>query len=143
MKRLVLGAWRRYRQQILYLIVGGWNTVFQYGVFSLCWYLLHTHLGPDTILLIAYVIGSVNGFLGFRYIVFAPASHPLIEYLKYQVVYAPLLALNIIALPLLLRHTNLSAYAIQALLACFVIVAAYIGNKYFTFRRLGHRAGLE
>ena len=140
MKQLVLGVWRRYRQQILYLVVGGWNTAFQYGVFVVCWYLLHADLHPDIILLIAYLIASVNGFLAFRYIVFKPASHPLIEYLKFQVVYAPLLVLNMIALPLLLKHTHLSAYAIQALLAVFAIVAAYVGNKYFTFRRFGRQA---
>ena len=136
--------WRSHRDKILYLVVGAWNTLFQYVVFSICWYLLGEHAHPDLVLLVAYLIGSMNGFLGFRYVVFGPASHPLIEYIRFQLVYLPLLALNMIVLPLLLRHTTLNAYAIQALFAVFVIVVAYIGNKYFTFRRpRSSRHGLD
>jgi putative flippase GtrA len=140
MMRLVLGAWRRYRQQILYLVVGGWNTLFQYGVFVVCWYFLHAHLHPDVILLIAYLIASINGFLGFRYIVFKPVSHPLLEYARFQMVYLPLLVINMVGLPLLLKHTSLGAYVIQALFGAFSVVVGYVGNKYFTFRRFGRPA---
>jgi putative flippase GtrA len=143
MMRFAVGVWRRYRQQILYLVVGGWNTLFQYGVFVVCWYLLHDHLHPDVVLLIAYLIASINGFLGFRYIVFKPVSHPLLEYMRFQMVYVPLLVVNMIGLPLLLKHTSLGAYAIQALFGAFSVVVGYVGNKYFTFRRFGRPAGAE
>jgi len=26
-----------HHEKLLYLVVGSWNTLFQYGVFSLCW----------------------------------------------------------------------------------------------------------
>ena len=136
LKSLAVQLLRKHHEAVLYLIVGAWNTLFQYAVFAVCWYFLSPHLQPDLVLLIAYLIASVNGFLGFRYIVFKPASHPLVEYLKFQLVYLPLLALNMVVLPLLLRHTQLSAYVIQALFAGFTIVAAYFGNKYSTFRRV-------
>jgi putative flippase GtrA len=123
-----------HREKILYLVVGGWNTLFQYGVFSLCWYLLSPYWPPVPILLLSYVIGSVNGFLGFRFIVFgASGTHPLLEYLRFQLVYLPLLALNLVGLPLLLRHTNWNAYAIQAAFGAFAVVAGFLGNKYFAF----------
>ena len=54
-----------HHEKLLYLVVGGWNVLFQYGVFSLCWYLLSPLWPPIPILLIAYLIASVNGFLGF------------------------------------------------------------------------------
>ncbi len=135
MRRLAKEAWRGHRDKVLYLVVGAWNTLFQYLVFSACWYLLHDSLHADVVLLIAYLIGSVNGFLGFRYIVFKPVSHPLLEYLRFQVVYLPLLAANLVVLPLLLTHTDLNAYVIQALFAVVVVIAGYLGNRYFTFRR--------
>lgn len=135
MRRPLSEVWHGHRDKVLYLVVGAWNTLFQYLVFSACWYLLHDHLHPDVVLLIAYLIGSVNGFLGFRYLVFGPASHPLLEYLRFQLVYLPLLAANMVVLPLLLANTRLNAYAIQALFAVVVVVTAYLGNKYFTFRR--------
>ena len=135
MNRLAQAAWTHHRDKVLYLVVGGWNTVFQYAVFSACWYLLHDHVHPDVVLLIAYLIASVNGFLGFRYIVFKPVSHPLVEYLRFQVIYLPILVINLVILPLLLKHTSLNAYAIQALFAVFAVVVGYVGNKYFTFRK--------
>jgi putative flippase GtrA len=135
MKRVARPAWVRHREKVLYIVVGGWNTLFQYGAFALCWYLLHGRLHPALILLIAYGIASINGFIGFRHIVFGPAGRPFVEYARFQAVYLPLLALNMVALPVLLKHTSLNAYAIQALFAIFSVVVAFVGNKYFTFRR--------
>ena len=132
---LAATAWNAHREKILYLVVGCWNVVFQYAIFSLCWYFLQDRLHPDVILLLATATGSVNGYLGFRYIVFGPTGHPLREFLRFQVVYAPILLVNMVLLPLLLRHTSLNAYAIQALWGMAAIVIAYVGNKYFTFRK--------
>ena len=53
----------------------------------------------------------------------------------FQVVYLPLLAINLVVLPLMLACTSLNAYVVQALFAVFSVVASYVGNKYFTFRR--------
>jgi putative flippase GtrA len=119
----------------MYLVVGTWNMVFAYGCFSLLYYLFHEHLPSSGILAIAYVISSIMGFFTMRHLVFAPVTHPLIEYLRYQSVYLPLVAMNLVVLPLALRYSDLNAYVIQALFAVFAVVAAYLGNKYFTFRR--------
>jgi putative flippase GtrA len=125
-----------HREKILYLFVGGWNTLFTYISFVVLFYLLNPYLHPSVILVLGYLVASVNGFIGFRYIVFGPAGHPLMEYLKYQFVYLPLLIGNMILLPLLLKHTSLNAYLIEALYGALSIVLGYIGNKYFTFRRV-------
>jgi putative flippase GtrA len=119
----------------MYLVVGGWNTLFAYGCFSLLYYLLHRRLAPSVVLVIAYVIASPNGFLTFRYLVFAPAMHPVVEYLRYQAVYLPILGLNLLVLPLALEHSTLNAYVVQALFVIFAVIAAYLGNKYFAFRK--------
>lgn len=134
-QRWILRHWPRHREKVMYLVVGAWNTLFAYGCFSGLYYLLNDDLPPSVILAIAYVISSLNGFLTFRYLVFAPVTHPVIEYLRYQAVYLPILALNLVVLPLALKYSDLSAYAIQALFAIFAIIAAYLGNKYFAFRK--------
>jgi GtrA-like protein. len=120
---------------VMYLVVGAWNTLFAYGCFALLYYLLHDYLGPIAILAIAYAVPSINGYLTFRYLVFKPVSHPLIEYARYQAVYLPIGAVNFVVLPLALKYSDLNAYAIQALFAIFAIIAAYLGNKYFAFRK--------
>jgi len=119
----------------MYLVVGGWNTLFAYGSFSVLYFLLNEGLTPSAILAMAYVVASVNGYLTFRFLVFTPVRHPVVEYLRYQAVYLPILALNLVVLPLALKYSDLNAYAIQALFAIFATVAGYLGNKYFAFRK--------
>jgi len=119
----------------MYLVVGGWNTLFTYVCFSVLYYFLHDSLAPSAILTLVWAIASVNGYLSFRYLVFTPVRHLVVEYLRYQAVYLPILALNLVCLPLALEHTNLSAYVVQALLSVCAVVIAYFGNKYFAFRK--------
>jgi putative flippase GtrA len=131
------GAWQDHREKVLYLVVGAWNTLFSYACFSLLYYLLNEHVFSSVILVASYVLASINGFLGFRYIVFQSRGHPVAEYLRFQLVYLPLLVVNAIALPLFLAYTDLNAYVVQAGWAVFSVIAGYLGNKYFTFRRRG------
>jgi len=132
-----LKAMRAHREKLLYLVVGGWNTLFQYASFALLYYLLSGLLFSSVILFVSYVLSSINGFLGFRLIVFKSKGHPVVEYLKFQLVYVPLLAINMILLPLMLAYTPLNAYVVQALFAVVSVVMGYFGNKYFTFRETG------
>jgi putative flippase GtrA len=131
----VLRNWPRHREKVMYLIVGGWNSVFAYACFAIFYQLLSDRLAPSVILTCSFATASVNGYLTFRYLVFGPTRHPVVEYLRYQVVYLPILAVNLVVLPLALMYTTLNAYIVQALFAVFAVVAAYVGNKYFTFRK--------
>jgi putative flippase GtrA len=133
--RHVRKLWPQYRSKVMYLIVGACNSLFSYGCFSLLYYLLHEKLPSPGIVVGAYAIASIMGFLTMRYLVFKPVTHPLIEYLRYQVVYVPILMVNLAVLPLALRYSELNAYIIQALFAIFAIIAGYLGNKYFAFRK--------
>jgi len=135
LQRWAIENWPRHRQKVMYLVVGGWNSLFVYGCFSALYYILNVRLAPSAILAIAYAVASVNGYLTFRFLVFTPVRHPLVEYLRYQAVYLPIQVFNLVALPLALGYTNLSAYIVQGLLAPVAVVAAYLGNKYFTFRK--------
>jgi len=128
-------VWHDHREKVLYLVVGAWNTLFSYACFSLLYYLLQEHVFSSVILLVSYVLASINGFLGFRYIVFRSSGHPVAEYLRFQVVYVPLLVVNALALPLFLAYTDYNAYVVQAGWAVIAVIAGYLGNKYFTFRR--------
>lgn len=119
----------------MYLVVGGWNMLFAYGCFSLLYYFAHDYLPSSVILAIAYLVSSLMGFFTMRHLVFTPVGRPLVEYVRYQTVYLPLMAVNLVVLPLALKYSTLNAYVIQAMFAAFAVVASYLGNKYFTFRR--------
>lgn len=135
MSESALKAMRAHREKLLYVVVGGWNTLFQYVSFSVLYYLLHGQLFSSVILFLSYALASINGFLGFRYVVFKSKGHPVVEYFRFQLVYVPLLAINMVVLPLMLAYTSLNAYVVQALFAAMSVVIGYVGNKYFTFRR--------
>jgi putative flippase GtrA len=135
MPQLLHIHWPRHRDKVMYLVAGAWNTLFSYGCFSILYHLLHEHLPSSGILAISYLISSIVGFLNMRYLVFTPVKHALIEYLRYQVVYVPILIVNLVVLPLALRYSDLNAYAVQALFAVFAVIAGYLGNKYFTFHK--------
>ena len=134
LRGLTLLKWPRHRDKVAYLVVGGWNSFLYYGCFAVLYFLFNERLVPSAILLIAYLIATMNGYLTFRFLVFAPVRHPVVEYLRYQAVYLPILALNMLVLPLALSM-NVSPYIAQALCGVFALVAAYLGNKYFVFRR--------
>jgi putative flippase GtrA len=121
------------RERILYVVVGGWNSLFQYVVFAILVYLLTGRVPVWVVLPIAYVIGSINGFLCFKYIVFRSEGNGIAEYLRFNVVYVPLLLINMVALPLLIHAWNLNAYAVQAVLIPVFVVAGYLANRLFTF----------
>jgi len=133
--QLVEKYWPVYREKILYLAVGAWNMAFTYGLFALLYYLLHEWLFSSLILVIVYVISSLVGFVGYRYIVFRSSGDPVREYLRFQLVYAPLAAVNMFVLPVAIAYTDWNAYAIQAAFSVIAVILSYLGNKYFAFRR--------
>jgi putative flippase GtrA len=139
-QRWRLEYWPRHREKVMYLVVGGWNSLFTYCCFVVLYYFLNGILAPAAILVLVWAIATMNGYLTFRRFVFAPARNSIVEYLRYQAVYLPILAVNLVALPLGLAYTSFSPYLIQAVISAFAVVAAYFGNKYFVFSRPRTRA---
>jgi len=125
----------RRREQILFVVVGAWNTAFGYGVFALFYWLLQGSVPATAILLPSYAVAFVNNFLCYKYIVFRTQGGHVGEVLRFMVVYIPVLAANLIVLPLALRTLPLSAYVVQAVYTFVVAVLSYLGLKLFAFRR--------
>ena len=129
----------RRREQVLYLIVGGWNTLFGYCLFAGLYYLLHNVMGLPRISgsMIALVVGSViaitNNYILYRIIVFRSRGPVRREVPRFLVVYIVTLAVNLSVLPLALRELPFNVYAIQAVFTAVAVVASYVANKYFSF----------
>jgi putative flippase GtrA len=124
----------RRREQVLYLVVGGWNTVFGYGVWALLQYLLGDHLHYLVIVLLAWPIAVLNAYLCYRHIVFRSRGPVLRELPRFSFVYLLALIVNVALLPVALRVLPLNIYLAQALLTVFVVVCGYLGHKYYSFR---------
>jgi putative flippase GtrA len=123
----------RHREQLLYLAVGGWNTVFGYGVWALLQSLLGEHLHYLVVVLIAWPIAVLNAYLGYRYLVFRSRGSIWRELPRFSLVYLATLAVNLVLLPIALQLLPFTIYVVQALLTVIVVVGSYLGHKYFSF----------
>jgi putative flippase GtrA len=129
----------RYSEQILYLLVGGWNTLFGYLTFVVLYYLLHGRLSVMLILVASYAFSVANAYVCYRYVVFRSRGSVLREMPRFTSVYLVALGANLVIMPLALHWLPLGAYAIQAIFTMAVVVLSYFGHKHFSFR--GARGG--
>lgn len=131
----------RRREQVLYLVVGAWNTVFGYGVWALMQYLLGDSLPYAVIVVLAWPIAVLNAYLCYRYIVFRSRGPVRRELPRFSLVYLVTLIVNLAVLPVALRVLPFNIYVEQALFAVVVIVSSYLAHKYYSFRGGRHGDG--
>jgi putative flippase GtrA len=124
----------RRREQLLYLVVGGWNLVFGYGAWASLQYLLGGYLHYLVVIVLAWPIPVLNAYLGYRYIVFRSRGPVLKELPRFSLVYLAMLLVNLALLPVALRVLPFNIYVIQALFTAVVVVCSYLGHKHFSFR---------
>src|SRR5664279_2302015 len=129
----------RRREQLLYLAVGGWNTVFGYAAWALLQYLLGDHLHYLVVVVLSWPIAVLNAYLGYRYIVFRSRGSVFRELPRFSLVYVVTLLANLALLPIALRVTSFSIYVVQALLTVVVVVCSYLAHKYYSFGGGSHR----
>ena len=124
----------RRREQLLYLVIGGWNTLFGYGIWALLQYLLGDHVPYLLVLLLAWPIAVLNAYLGYRYVVFRSRAPIRTEFPRFVVVYVVTLAVSLVLLPIFLTVLPFDIYVAQALLTALIVVCSYLSLKYFSFR---------
>jgi putative flippase GtrA len=139
--RPVLGPLARFcvrrREQILYLVVGGWNTLFGYAIWAFLNYLLHPYLHYLAIVVISWPFAVANAYVCYRCFVFRSKGSVWRELPRFSIVYVVTLVLNLIVLPILLRVVPLNLYVIQALFMAAMVVLSYLAHKYISFRAGG------
>lgn len=129
------------REQLLYLAVGGWNTVFGYAVWALMQFLLGPYLHYLVVVVLSWPIAVLNAYLGYRFIVFRSRGAVLQELPRFSLVYLVTLVVNLALLPIALSVLPLDIYVIQALFTAAVVICSYLGHKYYSFRGRRHRDG--
>ncbi len=123
----------RRREQLLYLVVGGWNTVFGYAAWALLQYLLGDHLHYLVVVVLSWPIAVLNAYLGYRYLVFRSRASVFRELPRFSLVYLITLLVNLAVLPVALRVTPLNIYVVQALFTGVVVICSYLAHKYYSF----------
>lgn len=126
-----------------YLLVGGFNTAFGYGMFALLnWLLRRVPYGYLWATLFANVITITVAFLGYKWFVFKTKGHYLREWLRCVGVYGSGMVLGLagmaILVPILRHHMSkpqAASYLAAAMLTCVSVVFTFLGHKHISFRR--------
>ncbi len=121
------------REQILYLVVGGWNTVFGYGVWAVLQFLLGERLHYLAIVVISWPFAVLNAYLCYRYLVFRSRGPILRELPRFSTVYVGDAAGDPGRAAGRAPRLPWSIYVVQALFMAIVIVASYLAHKHFSF----------
>ncbi|MDO8964770.1 MAG: GtrA family protein [Coriobacteriia bacterium] len=124
--------WFKLDERMRYVFVGGWNTIFAYGLYVI----LVTLVGARAYvwLLVPVTIVSVTqSFYLHKYLVFRTRGGHLREYLRFYIVYGPVLIVNMFVLPALVGWLGLDPRIAQGVFTAVAIAATYLANKYFTF----------
>lgn len=122
-------------ERVRFLIVGGVNTVVGYLLFAL----LNAVLGWQYLvaLVVSYVFATLIAFLLHRRYTFRVhrSGNILVDLIRFEAVYAVLLAFNTVALWLLVDIGRVPPLLAQAIVVVVSTVLSFVGNKLFSFRR--------
>jgi putative flippase GtrA len=131
-------------QFVRYIVVGGFNTVFGYGLFALLTWSFRG-LGAYNYMyaaVLANVIAISVAFLGYKWFVFRTRGNYLIEWIRCFGVYGSSALIGLAGLPILvpiLRHVlhrpEQAPYIAGALLMIVTVLFSFFGHKNFSFRQ--------
>ncbi len=127
-----------------YILVGGFNTVFGYGVFALLnW--SFAGLGSYSYMyaaVLANLIAITVAFLGYKWFVFRTRGNYLREWIRCLGVYGSSSLIGLAGLPILvpilrphLRNPAHASYIAAAMLTVVTVVFSFVGHKNISFRQ--------
>lgn len=120
---------------VRFLLVGGFNTIFGYA----CFVGLQQTVGQRThylvVLLIAHVLSVLLAFVLYRILVFRVTGRILGDLWRFWSVYLVALAINLVALPLLVELGKLPVVLAQALVLVGTVCLSFVAHGRFSFHR--------
>jgi putative flippase GtrA len=122
------------REQVRFLLVGGVNTVVAYGLFALFELLFGRYILS---LYLSYAVAVPLAFVLHRRLTFRVTGSVAADFVRFVGVYVLSLAVNTVALPLLVELLDLHPLVAQAVSVVITTVISYVGHKWFSFRRGG------
>lgn len=115
-------------------MVGGFNTVFGYMLFSLVHFLLGAEIGYAGSVVTAHLISSTFAYFLFTRIVFTSGSRGLGAYARFQSSYIVPLVANIVFVPVWLSFMGVNVYVGQAAFALTWVIVSFFVHKKFSFK---------
>jgi len=133
----------RFFEVFRYLVVGGLNTLFGYGLFAALNYWLTGRIPYPYMIanVLANVVAISFAFVGYKYFVFRTKGNLLREYLRTYLVYGTSMLLGLALLPVLvfalgflIHRPNLVPYVAQGIGTLLVVTTSFFGHKKYSFR---------
>ncbi len=122
------------RQEVRFLIVGGFNTLMGLGFFVLL-HLALPRIPYLVTLLLTYAIGIPLAFILQRRWVFKVSGNTLVDFFRFTSVQAAAVALNALVLPFLVEVVGLGVLIGQVVSLAIIVVGSYFAHLLISFRR--------
>ncbi len=131
--RMLENVWFGWPQKLRFLLVGGFNTVFSYGLFVL----MVAAIGiPYKIAIAAgYIISTNVSIFTMRYYVFRSKGSLKKEYAKAWGVYLTTMLINYAAMYAMVDLGAVNELLAQGIYTVLITVFTYLMHKYFSFAR--------
>jgi putative flippase GtrA len=142
MRNLLLAMSRR--PEVRYLVFGGLNTAFSYGLFAVALLALDAWGVPaDYVIAITFswIVSNVTSFLLQRHFVFRGTGHPLREFAKFTSVtlgsFFANLALSWFSASVLGFDSATEKLVSQLIVTAILVIVTYVLHKTISFRTAG------
>lgn len=119
--------------RLRYLLAGGWNTLFGYGIGVGFLYAFHDRLNAAEIGIVCNVLGISMSFLTYKLFVFRTKGNWVKEYLRCYLVYGGVGLIGTGLLWLFVDWVNLSYWLAQGLVVILTVIVSYVCHAKFTF----------
>ena len=117
-----------------FAIVGVVNSVFGFGVFAGLQLTIGRSVHYLVILLISHVVSVLEAYVLQRWLVFRVSGRWWQDLARFWSVYLVALAINLVALPLLVEIAHVSVLPAQAIVMLGVAMGTFVAHRSFTFR---------
>jgi len=134
---------KSFHEVVRYLIVGGFNTVFGYGIFALLnW--LFTGMGRYSYMyaiFLSSLIAITVSFLGYKWFVFRTHGNYLAEWIRCVGIYGTTMLIGLAGMPILvpllrniLSRPERASYIAGAIMTGVTVVFSFFGHRNVSFR---------
>jgi len=142
MRNLVVAISRR--PEVRYLVFGGLNTAFSYGLYAVSLLALDAWGVPADFAIaitFSWVVSNLTSFLLQRHFVFRGTGHPIREFIKFTSVtlgsFIANLVLSWFSAQVLGFDSAAEKLISQLIVTAFLVVVTYVLHKTFSFRKAG------
>lgn len=122
------------RRVFVYLAVGGWNTVFGVGLYTILYGFFGNRDNYLWLQVPTFLLSVTNAYVCYKIFVFKTKGNILHEYFKCYLVYGASSLFNAGLLWLLVTWQNMNPALANVITTFFTVVASYLGHKFFSFR---------